>query len=85
MQAVALHRDAHRRYEGIEEVVALEQPRVVQDRTDPPALVLDERRNPRNHGVNRGERARAVVYVDIPLALPVPPEEIERRVIEDLA
>src|SRR5207245_4062722 len=52
------------------------------DRTDLAARVLDHRQDAI---VRRAEIVRPPVHVDVALVLPVPPEELERRVAEDRA
>ena len=81
MEAVPLHRDADHRDERAEELRCLEQAAAMQHRADLPRRVLD-----RGHH-RAGDRRRLrdeTADVDVAPALPVPPVEMEARVVEDL-
>src|ERR671919_518906 len=81
VEPVALHGDAHGRNERLEEFRPLEEPRVVNDRADLARVVVDERHD------TAGDLLKGFLAVDVhvPLALPVPPEDLERRILQDLA
>ena len=81
MEPVALHRDPHRAEDRVE-LGLVQHLRVVQDRPDLAARVLQEREDA---PPGLPQLARLPVDVDVALELPVPPEELERGIAEHLA
>ncbi len=81
MEAVPLHRDADHGDERAEELRCLEEAPTVQHGADLPRRVLDRS----DHRARDRRRLRdETVDVDVAPALPVPPVEVEARVVEDL-
>ena len=81
MEAVPLHRDADHGNERAEELRCLEEAPTVQHGADLPRRVLDRS----DHGARDRRRLRdETADVDVAPPLPVPPVQMEARVVEDL-
>ena len=81
VEPVTLHRDADHGNERPEELRCLQEAPTMQHRADLSRRVLD--RGDHRPG-NRCRLRDDTVDVDVPAALPVPPVEVEARVVEDL-